>query len=314
MALHDDELEIDERLARRLVDRDLPGFAAHPLRRLTASGSSNALFQLGDDLLVRLPRQPGGAETIDKEARWLPLLARDLPVSVPEILAVGDPGFGYPERWSVVRWIDGQHPATPVADASHLAVDLANLVAALSALKVPTGAHEDATLRWYRCGPLAAIDRAVRGYAQDCRTLSDLDLDIDACIDVWDDAVALPDSNGAASRWLHGDLLAENLLARDGRLGAVIDFGGLAIGDPTVDLVVAWEVLDRHGRQVFRSALGVDELTWQRGKAWAMAIALMTFPYYWRTMPERCRARLAMARAVLDDCAANAPARGSIAT
>ncbi|MBA3233318.1 MAG: phosphotransferase [Propionibacteriales bacterium] len=104
-------------------------------------------------------------------------------------------------------------------------------------------------------------------------------------------------------RWYHGDLLAENLLVRDGRLAAVLDFGGLSIGDPTVDLVAAWEILDPAARELLRTSLGLDDATWLRARAWALALAVMTFPYYSRTMPARCANRLAMARALLDEIA-----------
>jgi aminoglycoside phosphotransferase (APT) family kinase protein len=108
----------------------------------------------------------------------------------------------------------------------------------------------------------------------------------------------------APPRWYHGDLLGENLLVRDGRLASLLDFGGLAVGDPTVDLMIAWDVLDPAAREVFRSAVGADDESWLRGRAWALTVALMTFPYYWRTMPDRCASRLAMARAVLADASA----------
>jgi len=299
--MHEDEIEIDESLVRALVESALPDLAARTLTPLDVSGSSNLLFRLGDDLLVRLPRQPGGAATIAKEARWLPYLAPGLPVSVPQIVAVCEPAHGYPERWSVVRWIDGTTPAVPGTDEpSALANDLAAVVAALRELPVPPAALEDASLRWYRADPLAEMAGDIRGYLDDCRELSDLDLDLEACARIWDEAMELPDAS-VEPRWLHGDLLAENLLVRDGRLAAVLDFGGLAVGDPTVDLVVAWEALNPTQRAVFRSVLEVDEVTWLRGRAWALAIATMTFPYYWRTMPGRCASRLAMAQAVLRD-------------
>ena len=299
--MHEDELEIDERLVRALVDRACPEFAGPSGAPARCVGSSNALFRLGADLLVRLPRQPGGSDTIAKEARWLPYLATALPVAVPELVAVGEPDLGYPERWSIVRWIDGQTPEVSGRSAA-LARDLAAVVRALRALPVPPDALDDPELRWYRGEPLAAMDGTTRGYLADCRRLADLDLDLDACERVWDAAMRLPGVDTVVEpRWLHGDLLAENLLVRDGRLAAVLDFGGLAVGDPTVDLIVAWEVLDASRRAVFRSALAVDEATWLRGRAWALAIAVMTLPYYWHTMPARCAARLAMARAVLDD-------------
>jgi aminoglycoside phosphotransferase (APT) family kinase protein len=118
--------------------------------------------------------------------------------------------------------------------------------------------------------------------------------------------MALPGiAQAEATGWYHGDLLAENLLVRDGRLAAVLDFGGLSVGDPTVDLVVAWELLDPGARATFRDAVDVDDATWLRGRAWALALAVMTFPYYWTSMPARCADRLSLARAVLADRAAS---------
>ncbi len=310
--LHDDEISIDLGLVRALVDRGLPEYASLPLSRLRASGSTNALFRLGDELLIRLPRQPGGSATIEKEARWLPHIAPLLPVSVPEVVVVGEPDLGYPERWSVVRWIDGDFPT--VADpASYscptptaLARDLAAVVTALSDIKVPPSALADPELRMYRGAPLGTMDGGTRRSLAECRDISGLAVDFDAVLRVWEQAMALPETTaGSSPRWYHGDLLAENLLVRDGRLAALLDFGGLAVGDPTIDLVVAWEVLDPAARGVFRRAVGVDDATWLRGRAWALALAVMTFPYYWSTMPERCASRLAIVRSVLADAASN---------
>lgn len=310
-SLHEDEIPIDTELVRGLVDRQFPEHVNQPLHRLDTSGSSNMLFRLGTDLLVRLPRQPGGGATIDKEARWLPRIGPSLPVAVPEIVAVGDPGPGYPERWSIVRWLDGVPP--PALDPTQsgdpgrhqLARDLAELVAALRALEVPPAAVDDPALRWYRGQPLSTRDADTRCDVEACRAIDGLDLDLDAVLTLWESAIALPGVDREVEpRWYHGDLAAENLLVRDERLCAVLDFGGLAVGDPTVDLVVAWEVLDPAAREVFRTSLGVDEADWLRAMAWALTLAVMTFPYYWRTMPRRCRSRLAMARAVLTEATA----------
>ena len=308
--LHDDELLIDLSLVRALIDRALPEYASLPLSPLRASGSTNALFRLGDELLVRMPRQPGGTATIEKEARWLPQIGPLLPVSVPEVVAVGEPDLGYPERWSVVRWLEGEVPT--VADpASHagptrpaLARGLAAVVTALRDIQVPESALADPQLRSYRGAPLQSMDDTTRGNLAACREISGLDLDFDAALRVWEEAMALPQTgSGSEPRWYHGDLMAENLLARGGRLAAVLDFGVLAVGDPTVDLIVAWEVLDPEARDVFRRAVGADEKSWLRGRAWALSLALMTFPYYWNTMPDRCASRLAVARSVLADAA-----------
>jgi len=212
---------------------------------------------LGDALLVRLPRQPGGSATIEKEARWLPVIAPGLTVAVPEVVAVGDPGFGYPERWSVTRWIDGQTPTArwggPTnGTARGFALDLAQLVTELHQLGVPATAYDEPALFWYRGGRLADLDRDFRQSVEACRPISDLGLDPDRALDVWDDVLAAELTTAPRKTWYHGDLLAENLPTRDGELVAVLDFGGLALGDPAVDLIVAWDVLDGAGRQTFR--------------------------------------------------------------
>ncbi len=304
--LHADEIPIDADLVRGLVERAMPEYAGAPVRRLATSGSTNALYRLGDELLVRLPRQPGGSSTITKEATWLPVLAPLLPVSVPEVVAVFDPDRDYPERWSVVRWIEGAHPevvdlCTPVdSRREHLATNLATVLDALRQAEIPTRAvHE--RLWSYRGEPLATMDQTTRENIERCRALEDFDLDLDAAEQIWADAMKLP---GAADRvtpsWYHGDLAAENLLVQDRTLTAVLDFGGLALGDPTVDLVVAWEVLDPPAREVFRRQVGVDDATWLRGRAWALSISLMIW-YYWATMPGRRARCMAVGRNVLID-------------
>ncbi|MFE6507807.1 aminoglycoside phosphotransferase family protein [Nocardioides sp. NPDC057767] len=295
--MHDDELMIDEDLVRCLLRRDLPAHADLPLRPLDSTGSTNRLFRLGEDHLVRLPRQPGGSATITQEARRLPEFAAALTVPVPEVTAVGEPGFGYPERWSVVRWLDGEKPGPGAGDVT--AADLAGVVTGLRRTEVPPEAVGDPELRWYRGSPITGFDADVRSRLKECRDLAELDLDLDAVETVWDEVMALPPAE-TGSHWVHGDLLAENLLSRDGRLTAVLDFGALSVGDPTVDLICAWELLDAAGREEFRRLLDLDEATWLRSRGWALFIALMTFPYYWQTMPVRCADRLVMARAAVE--------------
>lgn len=308
--LHDDELEIDSSLVRQLIDSQFPEYAALSLSRLGESGSTNVLFRLGDDLLVRLPRQPGGTSSIDKEHRWLSEIGRCLPVAVPEVVALGEPGFDFSERWSIVRWLEGELPRacseidSPKADLSLLATDLADVILALRRIDVSDAVRADPRLRAYRGGSLSEFDGWARRLIEQCKAIKDLDIDLDAASQIWADALHLP---GAAEpepdSWYHGDLVSENLLVDNNRLTSVLDFGGLGVGDPTIDLHGAWELFDRPARDVFRARLGIDDPEWLRGRAWALMIALMTFQYYGATMPDRVRDRMAMARAVLLDAA-----------
>ena len=145
------------------------------------------------------------------------------------------------------------------------------------------------------------MDQTTHENLERCRSLEDFAFDLDAAEQIWAEAMKLPGTaDRTTPRWYHGDLAAENLLVRDGTLSAVLDFGGLSVGDPTVDLVVAWEVLDPPAREVFRRQVGVDDATWLRGRAWALSITLMIW-YYWTTMPERRARCMAVGRNVLAD-------------
>jgi aminoglycoside phosphotransferase (APT) family kinase protein len=305
--LHDDEIPIDLDLVRNLVDAEFPQYADLPLRRLDASGSTNALFRLGDELLVRLPRQPGNGAAIEQELRWTREFGPLLPVKVPQVLAVGRPGHGYRERWSIVGWLPGEHPRACGPDEpadprrAQLAVDLAAVIVALRAAPVPDDATHDPALRGYRGGALAGLDKSVRRNVEKCRSIAGFDLDLDRTLAVWEDALTLPGAHVAGpDRWYHGDMVAENLLITDGRLSAVIDFA-VSVGDPTIDLHGAWEIFDRSARDVFRQRLGVSDAEWLRGRAWALGLSLGTFTYYWHTMPGRRESRLTTARNVLAD-------------
>lgn len=95
--------------------------------------------------------------------------------------------------------------------------------------------------------------------------------------------------------WLHGDLLPGNLLVVDGRLSAVIDWGGLGVGDPACDLQPAWNVFTGESRAVYRAELEVDDASWLRGRGWALLQAVIALPYYWETNSGHGRPGLARA-------------------
>ncbi|ABU60247.1 aminoglycoside phosphotransferase [Roseiflexus castenholzii DSM 13941] len=278
--MHADELTISLSLVYRLIAAQFPRWAHLPLRPVPSTGTDNALYRLGDELVVRLPRINWAADLIDKEWLWLPKLAPYLPFAIPVPLAQGEPDENYPWRWAIFRWIEGD-PATidPLPDPEQTAIDLAAFITALQRIDAtdgpPPGADDLA-----RGKPLALRDPSTR------QAITALDGMIDARLAtvVWEDALRTPVWD-CAPVWFHGDLLPGNLLFWQGRLHAVIDFGTLGVGDPACDLMVAWNLFSRDGRKLFRDALGVDEATWARGRGWALSQALIFIPYYLYTNP-----------------------------
>jgi aminoglycoside phosphotransferase (APT) family kinase protein len=273
--MHADETHTDVSLVRRLLAAQFPELAGLAIERVPSWGTDNALYRLGDGMVVRLPRRQLNTAQLEKERRWLPRLAPLLPLAIPVPLAVGEPAEGYPFAWSVYPWLEGE-TATPerIADLGQAATDLAQFVAALQRVD-PTDGPPPGEHNSFRGLPLATRDESTRA------AISSLvgTIDVDAVTAAWEAALRAPEWRRAPV-WIHGDLDARNVLAETGRLSAVIDFGCLGVGDPACDVMVAWKVLSAETRDTFRTALSVDEATWARGRGWALSQALGALSYY----------------------------------
>ncbi len=291
--MHADEVDTDVSLVRRLVAAQFPDWADLPIAPVDSAGTDNAIYRLGDDMAVRLPRIHWATGQVDKEQRWLPRLAPLLPVAIPVPLGRGEPAEGYPWSWSVYGWLKGENPTVGrLADSQLLATDLAAFVAALQRLDLTDGPQAG------RGVPLARRDADTRTAIEALAGM----VDTDAVTAVWEAALRTPDWTGAPV-WLHSDLAPGNLLMVDGRLSGVIDFAGVGVGDPAGDLPVAWNLLPAEARNVFRAALGVDDATWERGRGWALSIALIQLPYYRDTNPVLAAgARHTIAEVLADQC------------
>jgi aminoglycoside phosphotransferase (APT) family kinase protein len=257
-------------LVSRLVATQFPQWAHLPVAPVELDGHDNRTFRLGDELSVRLPRADAYAPQVDKEHRWLPVLAAHLPLPIPEPVAHGIPTPGFPRPWSVYRWRAGE-PATAdrVQDETRFATDLAGFLSALYAID-PTGGPAAGAHSFNRGGPLATLDAEAR----EAITALLHEVNAEAATAVWD--AALRAVWERPSVWVHGDVANANLLVRDGRLCAVLDFGCSAVGDPACDLAIAWTFFAGESRRAFRDALALDEATWARGRGWALWKALIT--------------------------------------
>jgi aminoglycoside phosphotransferase (APT) family kinase protein len=272
--MHADEVETNAALVHRLLSTQFPQWADLPIERVESAGTDNAIYRLGDHMVVRMPRIHWATGAVAKD-HWLPKLAPLLPLAIPIPIARGTPGEGYPWDWSVVSWVEGEIATIGrITNLDEAATDLAQFATALHRINFQGG--PPAT----RGVPLATRDEPVR----DAIASLHGKLDSGAVTAVWDAALRAPLWDGPQV-WVHGDLYDGNLIARGGRLHAVIDWGGLGMGDPACDLIAAWSLFSGESREVFRAALSVDDATWARGRGWALSVALIAIPYYEHTNP-----------------------------
>jgi aminoglycoside phosphotransferase (APT) family kinase protein len=267
--MHADELPIDAALVRRLLVAQFPEWAALPLRPVRFFGTDNAIYRLGDELAVRLPRREHNVLGLRKELRWLPQLAPLLPLAVPEPVAAGEPGEGYPLEWAVYRWLPGE-PAYE-ARPDNPGPQVAALLTAFRAIDLPDG-PAPGRHNAFRGAPLAPGDEIVR------RKIAELGLGREA-LRIWESALAADEWRDEPV-WLHGDLDVRNLLVTSGRLSGVVDFGTLGVGDPAADVMVAWKMLPPAPREAFRRELEIEDATWARSRACVLAQAVNAVTYY----------------------------------
>lgn len=274
--MHQHEVPVDDALVRRLLEAQMPDLADRPLTLVGPWGTDNAIWRLGDDLVVRLPRIHWAADDVEREATWLPRLAPHLPVAVPEPVAIGEASEAYPYRWAVHRWIPGEGAAPHrVQDPVTFAVDLAHVVRKLQA--VPTDGAPPAR---NRARPLHEYDQSTRRAIDKASHL----IDAPAAVAVWEEALAAAPYEGPPV-WVQGDLEG-NCVVRDGRLCGIVDWGSACVGDPAVDVQVVWSPLfTERSRRAFLDALDVDEATLARSRGAAINQACAALPYYLHTYP-----------------------------
>ncbi|MGI9008414.1 MAG: phosphotransferase [Streptosporangiaceae bacterium] len=193
-------------------------------------------------------------------------------------LAHGLQAEGFPFPWSVYRWLDGENVGNgPEVDLPDAAVRLGRFVAALQRID-PNGGPPPP----FRGGPVSGLDDRVRREIRDLGSAGAVDQELVTA--AWETAVAAP-AWDRAPVWVHTDLYSGNLLARHGRLTGVIDFGGLGVSDPAVDMLPAWAWLTAETRGLFRAEIKVDDATWARGRGWALSLGIGAAHFYQLTDP-----------------------------
>ncbi|QIK83393.1 aminoglycoside phosphotransferase family protein [Sanguibacter sp. HDW7] len=261
---------IDVDLVRALVAEQFPHWRGLPITQVLPGGWDNRTFRLGNELTVRLPSSEAYVLQVKKEQYWLPLLARQLPVAIPEPVGIGRATERFPYPWSVYRWLPGRAPSADlVAHDVRFAATLGDALAALQRAD-PSG------------GPLPGPHNFRRGdspvvyEAEALRAIDALGdtIDVVGVSEVWEAATSTRWRGEPV--WFHGDVSEGNLLVDDGgELAALIDFGTMGIGDPACDLVIGVAAMRGDAREAFREHRALDADAWARARGWAIWKALI---------------------------------------
>lgn len=294
--MHADEVDSDPSLVQRLVAGRFPEWAELPVEPVFPLGTDNANYRLGGDKLVRLPRRADKVEGLERELRWLPVLAPALPIALPRPCGRGEPAEGFPFPWAVLTWVEGENVAVEQV-APQTAEDLAALIVALRSLdagNAPPGLRRG-TLRqhdeWVREG----VTRFHRGH--DGRGL----------LAAWEEALEVPPWDGPPT-WCHCDLDLRNVVFRDGRPSGVLDWGWAGAGDPASDTAVGWKMLRAGVREAFWEALGADAAEIARARGWTLLQCAGALSYY---TPESNPALFHEAERWLSEILGSAPRRSA---
>ena len=274
MKMHEDEIEVNEEIVKALIAEQFPSYKDLPVKRIHTKGTVNAIFKLGDELCVRMPILDWANDALHVEYRVLPIISKNVSLSVPEVIEKGKPNNSFPFDWAIYRWIKGETYDNSLAEETGVMEALAGFITELRSINV-TGDLPKAGRR-----PLLELDEVTIKTIHDCEG----DIDTKAALMIWQEIHNMKPWDGKPV-WIHADLLKPNLIVFNNRLSAIIDFGGAGIGDPAFDIIPAWATLSNKTRGLFRKLLNVDDETWLRAKAYALHQAVLILPYYRRTNP-----------------------------
>lgn len=266
----DKQLIINETLVQQLVTDQFPKWKDLPIYSVEPQGWDNRTFRLGNHMSVRLPSGEEYVRQVQKEQKWLPLIAPHMPLPIPEPIAMGKPSKNYPWIWSVYKWLDGSSANNIELNDVHLETIALQLADFLSEFhKFDTAdAPAPGLHNWWRAAHTLAYDTETRELINRLKIL----IDADSAKALWEKAISSKWNKDPV--WVHGDVASGNILLKDNKICAVIDFGCMGIGDPACDLTIAWTFFKNKSRAAFKNALSLDPDTWTRARGWALWKAL----------------------------------------
>lgn len=253
-------------LAHQLIAEQFPEYADLAVTEVEKQGHDNRTYRLGQNMLIRMPTAESYALKVPKEQALLPQLAKHLSFSIPSPIKMGAPSKNYPYPFSIYHWLPGSSiNLLTVTDQEkpELARDLAKFLKELQAITDIQG-FEPGQHNWWRGDSVRVYDQGAR---EQMTQLVDV-INIQQAIVLWEKACATQWNKQPV--WIHGDFAVGNMLMDKGKLSAIIDFGGTAVGDPACDLVIAWTYLSGKSREIFIAEMDLDQDTWLRARAWVL--------------------------------------------
>lgn len=263
---------INELIAQQLIHDQFPQFQHLEIVPVKTQGHDNRTFRLGHELLLRLPSASCYASNIQKEQIWLPQLAEHISIPISKPIALGKPTKYYPFHWAIYEWISGESANNlhqNDLNLADIALSLTQFLKELESVNI-LYAPRPGLHNFHRGGSLRIYHKQTQEALQ---KLSDF-IDIKPYELLWNEA--LHSHYQGEPVWIHGDISAGNILIENKKLKAIIDFSGIAQGDPACDVTIAWTFFDKQSREIFRKNLSFDDCTWVRAQAWAMWKSLIT--------------------------------------
>ena len=288
----EDKLEITTTIVTALIAEQFPQFSHLPIRPVANGGNDNRTFRLGSEMSIRLPSGEEYVRQVQKEQTWLPRIATHLPLPIPSPISMGLPSKDYPWNWSIYKWLEGTSANSLELNDAHLEIIAFQLAEFLKEFHQfdADGAPAPGLHNWWRAAHTSVYDAETRELIEKLNGF----IDADKAIKLWQRAIN--SKWDQAPVWVHGDVASGNLLVKDNKLAAVIDFGCMGIGDPACDLTIAWTFFRGKSREIFKATLRLDEDTWARARGWAMWKAL----YEISVLVDKSGAALATQRQIID--------------
>ena len=262
-------MELNLQTVHTIISQQFPQYSHLEIRQVLKSGHDNRTYHLGNEFSLRFPSALEYSTQVIKEHTYCKKIQKMISFQSTTPVELGQPSDLFPYHFSINRWIEGESVNSfNVIDNNQLAKDCAKFLMELQQCDTSNGI-EPGVHNFYRGGDLSVYHDETIQAIKHCTEFNQKQ-----CIDIWN--MGLNAKHKGTNTWIHGDFEKDNLLVKNGKLCAVIDFGNMAVGDPACDYVMAWTYFDKPSRKVFLENLNLDSKTIYRAKAWALWKSLIT--------------------------------------